>query len=174
VGLKNGAPGSIYRSTNAGLSWVITGAPITNWVSVTCSADGSRIVAATAGSSPSDPNPLYLSNDSGLTWALMPSPQAWWSQIVSSADSGRLVAAATGPIYTWQSEVAPRVRIASRNGEIVLSWTIPSFAFDLQSSLNLSNWTGMEAAATMNFLTLENQVSLPTSEKSFYRLISAE
>ncbi|MCX6926911.1 MAG: hypothetical protein NT154_27445, partial [Verrucomicrobia bacterium] len=43
------SPRPIYRSIDAGLTWVQTGAPSNNWASVASSADGAKLVAVASG-----------------------------------------------------------------------------------------------------------------------------
>ena len=113
----NPTPGQIYVSTNAGVTWSLTSSPtngsdsfIQGWVSIACSADGCKLVAAAApfGS-------LYTSSDSGSTWISNNVPLASWTSVASSADGARLVAVAEGgEVYTstnfgatWISNSAP-------------------------------------------------------------------
>ena len=44
-----GSGGHIYLSTDSGATWTTTDAPITNWQSVACSADGKRLFGAIRG-----------------------------------------------------------------------------------------------------------------------------
>ncbi len=71
-------------------NWVQTGAPITNWSSLACSAVGTKIVAAVYG------GPIYISTNSGATWSLTGAPSdlssSLWSAVASSADGRTLVA----------------------------------------------------------------------------------
>jgi len=78
--------GPIYISHDAGSSWLQTSAPSNDWVSVACSADATKLVAA-AGS-------IYLSEDSGATWNQASAPSEYWGwSVASSADGTSLVAA---------------------------------------------------------------------------------
>jgi hypothetical protein len=47
-GYSGGYIGPICVSADSGATWTMTDAPITNWTSVACSADGTRLVAASA------------------------------------------------------------------------------------------------------------------------------
>ena len=47
--------GSIYTSTNSGITWTLTGAPTNRWAGVASSADGTRLVAVAES-----PNPLSI------------------------------------------------------------------------------------------------------------------
>ena len=98
------------------LSFWHTTAPCTNWASVACSADGTKIVA-TVG--PPSVGGIYRSTDSGATWTRTSAPVTNWSSIASSADGSGLVAAGSGacyrgPLYvstnsgtTWRQTGAP-------------------------------------------------------------------
>ena len=113
----NPAPGHIYVSTNSGVTWSLSSAPtngggsfIRGWVSIACSADGCKLVAA-AGPI----GFLYTSSDSGITWISNNVPPANWTSVASSADGAKLVAVEEGGgIYTstnygatWISNNAP-------------------------------------------------------------------
>jgi hypothetical protein len=64
------------------------------WNSITCSSDGSKLVAVEYGGR------IYTSSDSGITWYAHESPRTWTS-ITSSSDGSRLAAVASGAqIYT--------------------------------------------------------------------------
>ena len=66
--------------------WTPTGAPETNWSSVACSADGSKLVAAVFGGL------IYTSTNSGSTWVAASAPTNFWWSVASSADGTRLFA----------------------------------------------------------------------------------
>ena len=82
--------------------FVPTSAPHTNWAAITCSADGSTVVAAsygvstigvTPGQSPSG-GLVYISTDSGATWLPTSAPATNYSALACSADASTIIAAA--------------------------------------------------------------------------------
>jgi hypothetical protein len=87
-------PGPIYTSTNAGASWMPSGAPSNVWYSVACSADGTKLVAAAyAGPSQNGGTGLiYTSADSGVTWTNASLPTNYWMSAASSTDGTQLIA----------------------------------------------------------------------------------
>jgi photosystem II stability/assembly factor-like uncharacterized protein len=101
--------GGIYTSTNGGVTWIQTSAPVKSWMSIASSADGLRLAAAELAGS------VYTSTNGGVTWT--PKIVSFNSlfAIASSADGTRLaVAAQPGPIYTstnsgntWTQSGAP-------------------------------------------------------------------
>jgi hypothetical protein len=96
--------GGIFASTNAGLAWRQTSAPLdtsTGWNSLTSSADGMKL-AATIGFTdwPTGPGPIYASSDGGYTWEPTRSPVSPWHSIACSSDGIKLVATAGGAILT--------------------------------------------------------------------------
>jgi hypothetical protein len=114
----------IFVSTNSGATWQVSGAPLTNWIAVAMSADGTRMVGATAvppmigglGGS------IFISSNSGRDWAVTSAPATNWVTVASSGDGNVLVAAhggvgrsaERGLIYTslnaglyWQSANSP-------------------------------------------------------------------
>ena len=83
----NPPPGSIYVSTNSGMTWVQTASPVTNWSSIACSADGTTLFAASVNF-PVDP--LHISTNSGITWATIVVPSDFpgcESSVACSADA---------------------------------------------------------------------------------------
>jgi hypothetical protein len=79
-------------------TWTKTSAPVTNWQSVACSADGSKIVALCGSGGNS--GPIFVSKDWGETWLLTSAPKEFWRAIASSTDGNNLIAAAfDGGIY---------------------------------------------------------------------------
>jgi hypothetical protein len=81
-------------------TWVTTSAPITNWVSLAVSADGSRLLAA-ANDFQKTNGALYLSANSGASWTPMLATNFLWASVAISADGNQLAAApASGSIYT--------------------------------------------------------------------------
>jgi hypothetical protein len=92
-------PGPLYISADAGGTWTKTSAPIASWHTVTSSADGTRLAAATYSGSPGGSG-LWLSTNSGLSWTASSLPGGS-AGIFSSADGARLAALGdSGTIYT--------------------------------------------------------------------------
>jgi hypothetical protein len=95
------------------VTWLLsTNAPEDFWLSIACSSDGAKLVAApyydiAAGNA----QPLYVSTDSGTTWTAALTPSNHWTAVASSADGTRLIALSSyGPVYistnsgtTWTS-----------------------------------------------------------------------
>jgi len=88
--------------------WTQANAPSNQWTSVVCSADGSKIAAASYGA-------IYTSDDSGVIWKESSAPSTNWISIASSADGVKVFAAVNeGAIYasadsgaTWRVTGAP-------------------------------------------------------------------
>ena len=97
AGDHSSSPGSIYTSTNSGITLKQTTAPTNNWMSVASSADGTKLVAAAIINDPQNhpqSGKIYASTDSGLTWALTgASTNNLWATVASSADGSKLLAA---------------------------------------------------------------------------------
>ena len=167
----------IFISTNAGTTWGQTSAPATNWIAVASSADGSRLVAVAGGSHSLQPpmivnGPIYTSTNRGTTWVSNSVPVQYWISVASSADGRKLVAAVSGGgIWTLQTTPSPQMSITPANGNLALSWIVPSTNFVLQQSSDLISWTDAVATPTLNLTNLQNEVTLPlTGSNTFYRL----
>jgi hypothetical protein len=130
------ALGAVFSSAQhlAAQTWVQTSAPVTNWSSVVCSADGVKLAAVTIGGA------LFTSTNSGATWiqstnAPTTNTSIFASgapRIASSADGSELLAANYGGgIY--------------RSLDSGATWT--------QTSAPSNNWLGIVCSADGNKLT---------------------
>lgn len=83
-----------FAGTAMAQHWTLTSAPNTNWGPIACSADGSRVVAATGAnrSYPVAAGPIYISTDRGGTWTPTSAPIKSWASLASSADGNTLLA----------------------------------------------------------------------------------
>lgn len=167
--------GGIYASTNSGNTWALTGAPDLSWRSVASSADGSGLIAvANYGSS----GQIYTSTDSGVTWVSNNVASQAWNSAAVSADGCKAVAVAanvgfsTGPVYTAQTTPVPQLNPAMSNNNLILSWTLPSTNFVAQQSSDLSSWTDLTNTPALNFINLQEQLTLVPVNCSFFRLVS--
>jgi hypothetical protein len=108
----------IYTSTNSGVTWTLTSAPIQYWFSLVSSADGTKLVASVtrpSGGVPASRGPIYTSSDSGNTWTSNNLPKQVWGSVASSADGNTLAAVAgyglictsTNFGNTWTSNDVP-------------------------------------------------------------------
>jgi hypothetical protein len=103
------APQHVIVSTNAGITWNTTGAPIGDWRSCASSTDGNKLVAAIYGGL------IYTSTNGGSLWRTNTAPAKDWYGLASSADGTRLAAVAyNDTIYTstnsgfnWAPTMAP-------------------------------------------------------------------
>lgn len=120
-------PGSIYTSTNSGLTWQETTAPSQVWQAVASSADGSKLAAVVQYGG------IYTSTNSGESWTRATNaPTAFWSAIASSADGAELIAAIPGA--------------ASVRGAIYIS-TDSGITWNLTSAPTDQDWTSISASA---------------------------
>ena len=169
--------GSVYTSTDSGMTWQSNNVPAAQWLGVALSADGTRLVAV--GWTPSGTGVIYSSTNSGASWVSNSVPNQIWSYVASSADGGKLVAASyfgnngsgPGSIYACQTTPTPQVNLAASSTNLALSWIIPSTNLVLQQSPDLISWTAVTNAPVLNLTNLQNQVTLPPANSSgFFRL----
>jgi photosystem II stability/assembly factor-like uncharacterized protein len=169
-------PAPVYTTTNSGGSWTLTVAPSNYWVSVACSADGGKIVAASSLPvgifTTNVPGPIYTSTDFGATWTSNNVPETNWVSVATSADGNKLVAAMrAGGIWVSQTTPSPQLNIMPANSSFKLSWLIPSTNFVMQQSADLFSWSDVTNAPVLNFTNLQDEVILPpTNGNSFFRL----
>lgn len=79
--------------------WTPTSAPSQPWRAISCSADGSKLVAAAFYEFQNEawfyhPLFIYTSSDSGATWTETTAPSNLWTSVAISADGIKLVATA--------------------------------------------------------------------------------
>ena len=173
--LAAGGDTGLYVSTDSGSTWSSNCAVAPGFYFVAASADGTRLAAAVGG--PYD-GPIYTSTDSGATWEASTAPSEHWQCIASSADGNQLIAGtmnagtAIEPDLTYTSHFtrAPSLNIASTEGDVVISWIVPSMNLVLEQNPDLSpgNWTVQTNIPTLDLATLRNQVTLsPSARQSF-------
>jgi hypothetical protein len=78
-------------SSGPAQTWTQTGAPAETWRSITCSTNGTRLVAA-------GDNGIYESLDGGLTWLFLNSTPS--VSVACSADETKIIASGSGAVYT--------------------------------------------------------------------------
>lgn len=173
----NPAQDLIYVSTNFGDTWNPTSPPTNNWNFVASSADGNTLLAAPvyvhAGA-------IWVSTNSGAAWSTNNSPLQDWGALASSADGGKWIAAAaadvnddvnSGAIYNSQSIPSPWMTLTPADGNLMLSWLVPSTNFVLEQSSDLINWLDVTNTPVLNLNNLLDEVVLsPTNNVGFYRL----
>jgi len=158
----------IFVSTNSGITWVQTGAPFAGWSSIASSADGRELIAATSFM---PGNTIYTSTDAGATWVSNSIPGQFTYFVTCSADGNELIAASRVGVYTALNTPTPQMNITPTNGNLALSWLVPSTNFVLQRSTDLSGWTDLTNQPALNLTNLHDEVSLPFSGSGgFYRL----
>jgi hypothetical protein len=142
------------------------------------SADGSTLVAiATVPLGSESFGFIFTSTNFGISWTQADAPRKVWNCVASSADGHELVGSASGiwgnGIYTSQTKPAPQMNITPKNGNLLLTWIVPSTNFVLQqnSDLTTASWMNVTNLPVLNLTNLQNQVVLsPTNGSSFYRL----
>src|SRR5262249_53390423 len=98
----------------------------------------------------------------------------WFMGIAASADAGRVVVPAVRTIYTAQLIQPPTLNILSTNGNVSVSWIIPSTNFVLKLTFDLAsrNWTDVTNAPLFDPATLQHSVpASATAPNSFYRMM---
>jgi len=82
-------------------TWTQTGAPVTNWQAVACSANGTTLVGVAIAYGTNmfsnlvrEPGPVYISTNSGATWTQSSGMSDVWNSVACSADGTKMAAIA--------------------------------------------------------------------------------
>ena len=138
--------GPIYISRDAGQTWTQSSAPMTNWSSVACSADGKTVLAA--GGNDWNVGPLFISRDSGATWTEVSTWDYEWDSVAMSSD-GQLMIAKSG-FSAYVSTNAGVVWNPAGPGE---DFTVPDGGGGpvalLAGSADKMHWVGFEACGPL-------------------------
>jgi len=141
--------------------------PNVQWESVASSADGTKLVAVSAGGL------ICSSTNSGAAWQIDVATNYLWTGVASSADGNLKVVVPVGPapIYLSQTTPSPQLNLTPSSTNLMLSWTIPSTNFVLQQSSDLISWADATNPPVPDLTNLSDQVTLPSSNSSgFFRL----
>jgi uncharacterized repeat protein (TIGR02543 family) len=138
--------GPIYISKDSGLTWMQSSAPITNWSSVACSADGKTVLAA--GGNDFAVGPLFISRDSGASWTEVNTWDYEWDSVAMSSD-GQTMIARSGPSnfvstnagVTWEGEGTGGDFTGPDGGA-------SSYVFSAGSADKM-HWVGFQACASL-------------------------
>ncbi|HWC61832.1 MAG TPA: hypothetical protein VHC44_19245 [Verrucomicrobiae bacterium] len=129
--LNGNGTNRVFVSPDHGGTWIQTAFPgATNSFYpscfIACSADGSKLVAATPYS------PIYFSTNGGVDYSTSSAPKAPWSSVASSADGGLMIATASlGGVYF--------------SGDFGASWILTALPTSLWNSVCTSSdgkWIG--------------------------------
>ena len=174
------AGGLAYLSTNYGSSWTQPGVVdyfyTVSGSSVASSADGSRLIVV-------GDSQIFTSTDFGADWSVTNMPGEIWQCAASSADGGELLAGSriTGTeggqsgIWIYQQVPSPEINITASGTGLTFSWLVPSTNLVLQQKADLTttNWTTLTNVPTLDFFSLNNEITLShTNSNGFFRLAS--
>lgn len=159
----------VYLSGDFGATWTWQHVSTFGGSGAACSADGSRLgVISYAG--------VFISTDSGLSWTAQPGGGTVLDAIATSADGHRWLTGHSGQgrLYLGNSAPSPALSIIPTNGNVLISWTIPSSPFvvqQMQEPLNQGSWTPVIDPPSLNLNTLQNQILIQeTNTRAFFRL----
>jgi hypothetical protein len=167
----------VYVSFDYGAHWAPTSSPLTSWSCITCSADGSKLIAAweelynETTPVPSPPG-IYTSTNSGGNWTQSTDLNGA-ACIASSADGNKLLAGA-GYIMVSPAQAStsvPTLGIVLSRKSIILFWPTDQTGYNVQynASLASTNWIALTNAPIVT--NGQNQVLLAiTNKPHFYRL----
>lgn len=120
-----------------------------------CSADGTRIVMAEAGSANGGGGYLYTSPDSGATW-LQRNVWGYWKSLACSADGFRIVAV----------ENPGRIHVSLDGG---LTWAKPLVPPHAEEARSARNWQSVACSADGMRLVAVAKISPSMPEEGVYR-----
>jgi photosystem II stability/assembly factor-like uncharacterized protein len=163
-------PGAVYTTTDAGATWVSNVVAQHSWTSFSITPDGTKIVAgiSTGGA-------VYISANGIWTTNTIADSTAAIGPVAMSADGNLLVAAGVkaGGIWILRKTPAPTMNITPTNGNLTLSWIVPSTNFVVQESQDMISWSSIANTPALNFTNLNYELSIsPSNSSGFYRLVT--
>jgi hypothetical protein len=161
--------GQVSTSADSGITWIANSLPASDWAACAASADGSKLIIA------SRDGLIYTSVDSGSVWNSNAAPALNWNGVASAADGSRLFAAASGNgVWRLETTRAPHLQVTATVSTVNLAWVLPSIPFVLQNNPDCSpdGWEDVTNVPTLNLSNLHYEISLPLSDKGYYRLRS--
>ncbi len=174
IGTGYGDDLTFAASNCSSAGWVQrTSAGINPWMSVTTSADGTKLAAT---SNNNGNGYIYTSTDSGVTWTQRTGAGfKFWTSIASSADGTKLAAAvyndyiytSTDSGATWTQQTAPGIKnwmkiISSADGMILGAWNTSDGRFSTSINGGVA-WTIQYGASSVGIGA--NVTMTPTGDK---------
>ncbi|MCW5557950.1 MAG: immunoglobulin domain-containing protein [Verrucomicrobiae bacterium] len=129
-------------------AWAPTHAPLADWRSMASSADGLKLVAASAGYEGVDYGGIYTSTDGGETWSKAVLPTNDWTSVTSSSDGLRLAAVST-PTEIDGEWIESGIYTSSDGGTNWIKTGAPADSWSAVASS--SDGTRLVAASTTSF-----------------------
>ena len=177
--------GRFYVSHDSGTTWPPGGHFVLpwNWTSLAASADGTRLVAISAGGYSLGSHSVYLSTDSGANWTRTSTPAGPWYRVACSADgqrialfanernlNGRSICFLQSPAPVPPAPPSPRLDVSLSGKDLALSWLVPSTRFVLQQAATLGSgtWSDLPATPTLDLTNLHHRVTLGGSPGNRY------
>ena len=172
AGFYSSGNGPIYTSINGGASWITNrvgqSAP---WTALATSADGTKLVAASAGLG------IFHSFDAGAHWQMGDAGVAGWSSVASSADGTALAAVApdSGFISIGRTPL-PTLNLSLTGTNVSVFWTTNAagyglFLVDKPDLTTNSFWQFTPLPVITN--TLYRATMPATNRQIFFRLENA-
>ncbi len=133
----------IYKSTDGGLNWSIVSPVTATWLSVTCSYDGTIVLAGNSNGNGSYNTVLALSTNGGTSWSVV-GPTGQWNSLAMNSTGTRMYAISIGinRLYyssnsgsTWSFTAlssSPNRVACSADGLVVIvsTVTVPKYSID--------------------------------------------
>ena len=165
-------PGPIYLSTNSGTDWNPATTPVTNWISVSCSGDGSIMVGAYLNANQNGGG-IYFSTNHGSSWApaTVPINVPWAFALVSSSGNRMVAGSPSAPTTffstnsgtSWSSGFSPNwsptsMTISADGSRLVA----PLLYSDVQNGTgNMAVIKSPPASLTLNWYQVTNAPLAP-------------
>ena len=112
AGVNGGTTGFLYVSYDFGATWSATGpTTATTWSSVSCSADGLRMIASVGGAG----GAVYVSQDAGATWFQRNNlPGSAYTGVAVSGDGSTMAAVATANAIYVSSQTSTTLGVTGQ------------------------------------------------------------
>jgi len=107
--------GEIEYSTNSGLTWHLSDAPLNwEWSAIACSSNGNFMVAAAYGDTNNNPGPVFISTNAGANWRTTTAPNLAYGAVACTPDGTKI----TVGCYNSYQTISPNVVYSSTNSGV--------------------------------------------------------
>jgi hypothetical protein len=155
----------IYKSTDGGLNWSVVSPAVATWFSITCSYDGTIVLAGNSNSGGSYDRLMAISTNGGSSWSPV-GPIGQWRDVAMSSNGSRLYALnvnvaslyrSTDNGASWQTTSVGSTTLffaCSSNGLVILIGTITRPRLSIDGGITVSEVTALPTSESWSAIAV--------------------